>query len=51
MKERGKGTRKLGEEGHLPHRDKALSLDREEADAAHGKMAVYKGTEGNPVLE
>ena len=34
----------------MPPRNKRLSLDREETDAAHRQMAVYKGKEEDPVL-
>ena len=48
--EKGKGTRER-EEGYLSLEDQGLPLDREEADVVHWKMAFYKGTTGNPVLE
>lgn len=49
MKEKGKGTRET-EKGNLPPRNKGLSLQREETDAVHTQMAVYKGKEEDPVL-
>ena len=46
-REQGSGGRNICPGGG---RDKGLPLDREETDMAYGKMAVYKGKRGNPML-
>ena len=49
IKKKGKGTGERGQ-GYVSQRDKALPLDREEANVKHRQMAVYKGTRENLVL-
>lgn len=44
-----KGARERGQK-YLSQKDKGLSLDKEETDMAHRKMAVYKGTRAHPGL-
>ena len=45
----GDGEREQGIGLLVLEGDKGLPLDREETDVAHRKMAVYKGTRGNPL--
>ena len=45
----GEGKKEEGRRVFVLEGDKGLSLDRGETDVAHRKMAVYKGTRGNPL--
>jgi hypothetical protein len=44
------GTREREQGCLLLERDKGQPLDGEETEVALGKVEVYKGTRGNPVL-
>lgn len=46
----GEGNKGEGAGIFVPEEDKGRPLDREETDMAHGKMVVYKGKGGNPML-